>query len=90
MGITQNGNAGVDNSQASSALQTSTTTKVTARAWLNASMARVVAAKDAPPPGTYFTVEFQTTFASGRAVIEKISFRDDEDNVWRPSGYSLR
>ena len=27
---------------------------------------------------------------SGRAVIEKISFRDDEDNVWRPSGYSLR
>ena len=64
--------------------------KATARAWLDASVARIAPAKAAPPPGAYFTVEFQTTFSSGKTAIEKISFRNDEDNVWRPSGYSLR
>ena len=43
------------------------------------------------PAGLYINVAFPTTFAnSAEPVRELVSFRLDEDQVWRLSGYSLR
>ncbi|WP_149194953.1 DUF4019 domain-containing protein [Luteimonas suaedae] len=43
------------------------------------------------PEGIYINVAFPTRFAnSEEPVRELVSFRLDEDKVWRVSGYSLR
>ena len=43
------------------------------------------------PEGLYINVRSATTFAgNGEPVRELVSFRLDEDRVWRVSGYSLR
>lgn len=43
------------------------------------------------PEGLYINVRSATTFASSaQPVRELVSFRLDEDRVWRVSGYSLR
>src|SRR3546814_3289589 len=43
------------------------------------------------PEGFYLNVAVPTTFAeSEQPVRETVSFRLDEDKVWRVSGYSLR
>lgn len=43
------------------------------------------------PEGLYVNVSFPTRFAATpQPVRELISFRMDEDNTWRVSGYSLR
>lgn len=43
------------------------------------------------PEGIYINVAFPTKFAnSEEPVRELVSFRLDEDKVWRVSGYSLR
>lgn len=43
------------------------------------------------PEGLYLNVAFPTRFASSaEPVRELVSFRLDEDRVWRVSGYSLR
>ena len=43
------------------------------------------------PEGLYINVRLATTFASNpQPVRELVSFRLDEDRVWRVSGYSLR
>ena len=43
------------------------------------------------PAGLYINVAFPTTFANNaEPVRELVSFRLDEDRVWRVSGYSLR
>ncbi len=43
------------------------------------------------PEGLYINVRSATTFANGgQPVRELVSFRLDEDRVWRVSGYSLR
>ncbi|MEZ0470586.1 DUF4019 domain-containing protein [Luteimonas salinilitoris] len=43
------------------------------------------------PEGIYINVAFPTRFASSeQPVRELVSFRLDEDKVWRVSGYSLR
>src|SRR3546814_10980716 len=43
------------------------------------------------PEGFYLNVAVPTTFAeSEQPVRELVSFRLDEDKVWRVSGYSLR
>ncbi|MDH5824058.1 DUF4019 domain-containing protein [Luteimonas sp. RD2P54] len=43
------------------------------------------------PEGLYINVAFPTTFANNaEPVRELVSFRLDEDRVWRVSGYSLR
>lgn len=43
------------------------------------------------PEGLYVNVSFPTRFASApQPVRELVSFRLDEDKVWRLSGYSLR
>ena len=43
------------------------------------------------PQGEYLNVAFPTRFAATRAAIrELVSFRLDEDRVWRVSGYSVR
>ena len=43
------------------------------------------------PEGLYVNVSFPTRFANvPQPVRELISFRLDEDNIWRLSGYSLR
>lgn len=57
-----------------------------------ASIGRVQYAEGAAvPAGTYLNVSFATRFAnSAQPVRELVSFRLDEDKVWRVSGYSLR
>ena len=43
------------------------------------------------PPGLYINVQTATKFANqSQAVRELVSFRLDEDKVWRVSGYTLR
>ena len=42
------------------------------------------------PAGVYSSVEFIATFGQNRAMREIVSFRLDEDNVWRLSGYTLQ
>lgn len=43
------------------------------------------------PPGLYLNVSFPTRFANNaQPVRELVSFRLDEDKVWRVSGYSVR
>ncbi|ACB93476.1 hypothetical protein XfasM23_2078 [Xylella fastidiosa M23] len=43
------------------------------------------------PAGLYFNVSFPVKFANASQPLrELISFRQDEDNIWRLSGYSLR
>jgi hypothetical protein len=43
------------------------------------------------PEGLYVNVSFPTRFANApQPVRELVSFRLDEDNVWRLAGYSLR
>ncbi|MFV7453802.1 DUF4019 domain-containing protein [Stenotrophomonas maltophilia] len=45
----------------------------------------------AVPEGLYINVNFPTRFAnSAQPVRELVSFRFDEDQVWRLTGYSLR
>ena len=45
----------------------------------------------AVPEGLYINVSFPTRFAnSAQPVRELVSFRFDEDQVWRLAGYSLR
>ena len=45
----------------------------------------------AVPAGTYLNVSFPSRFAaSTQPVRELVSFRLDEDQVWRVSGYSVR
>lgn len=49
------------------------------------------AAGAAVPEGLYISVSFPTRFAnSAQPVRELVSFRLDEDRVWRVSGYSVR
>jgi hypothetical protein len=49
------------------------------------------AAGAAVPEGLYINVSFPTRFAnSAQPVRELVSFRFDEDQVWRLAGYSLR
>jgi hypothetical protein len=48
-------------------------------------------ANAAVPQGLYLNVNFPTRFAkTGQPVRELVSFRLDEDRVWRVSGYSVR
>lgn len=56
------------------------------------SVSRVKYGSDAAvPAGLYVSVTFPTRFANGpQPVRELVSFRLDEDQVWRVSGYSLR
>ncbi|MCD9086339.1 DUF4019 domain-containing protein [Stenotrophomonas sp. SY1] len=45
----------------------------------------------AVPEGIYLNVSFPTRFANNaQPVRELVSFRLDEDKVWRASGYSVR
>lgn len=45
----------------------------------------------AVPAGTYINVSFPSVFAlRGQPVRELVSFRLDEDQTWRVSGYSVR
>lgn len=42
-----------------------------------------------PPPGQYANVEYLSQLANGRKVIEKLSFRQEQDG-WRFVGYETR
>lgn len=42
-----------------------------------------------PPPGQYANVEYLSQLANGRKVIEKLSFRQEQDG-WRFVGYEAR
>lgn len=44
----------------------------------------------AVPAGLYGSVEFAATYAGNRTVLELVTFRLDEDGVWRLSGYTLQ
>jgi hypothetical protein len=59
------------------------------RQWISAAQILVPANDKILPAGQYLSVTFKTTFASGKAGTEQISFHIDSDNVWRCTGYSL-
>ncbi|MDQ0086119.1 hypothetical protein J2W35_006500 [Variovorax boronicumulans] len=40
--------------------------------------------------GQYMSIEYQTSFAKGVIKRELVSFRLDEDKIWRFSGYLVR
>jgi len=42
------------------------------------------------PDGLYYTVFVEAKFSGGQTVRELISFRHDEDNVWRVAGYTIQ
>jgi hypothetical protein len=44
----------------------------------------------ASPAGEYASVRFETSFTKGGTRQELISFRRDEDGVWRFTGYVVR
>lgn len=41
------------------------------------------------PAGNYVSINFESRFSSGRRAVELVTFRQDEDGVWRATGYSL-
>lgn len=43
-----------------------------------------------PPPGAYITVRFATRFSGGGTKGELVSFRLDENGIWRVAGYTLQ
>lgn len=61
---------------------------VSARNWIG--LRRALGDGKSIPAGVYSSVEFVTTFAQNRTMRELVSFRLDEDNVWRLSGYTLQ
>lgn len=42
------------------------------------------------PAGNYISVELATSFAGNRMARELVSFRLDDDGIWRFTGYVLR
>lgn len=61
---------------------------VSARNWI--AVRRALGDGKSIPAGVYSSVEFVTTFGQNRTMRELVSFRLDEDNVWRLSGYTLQ
>lgn len=60
-----------------------------ARHWV--SVARSVTAGGGElASGRYVSVQYETTFSSGRVAHELVSFRLDEDQTWRVVGYAVR
>ncbi len=42
------------------------------------------------PDGLYYTVYVEAKFSGGQTVRELVSFRHDEDSVWRVAGYTIQ
>ena len=61
---------------------------VSVRNWI--ALRRALGDGKSIPAGVYSSVEFATTFGQNRTMRELVSFRLDEDNVWRLSGYTLQ
>lgn len=61
---------------------------VVGRDWL--AVSRRSGGQNSLPAGNYVSVEFVTVFAGNRLARELVSFRLDEDGVWRFTGYTLR
>lgn len=62
---------------------------VQSRAWVT------VARHESPgtpqlPAGNYVNIEYLTSFSGGRSATELVSFRLDDDNTWRFTGYFIR
>lgn len=57
------------------------------RDWL--SVARQRGGQNGLPAGNYISVEFSVTLSGGRTARELVSFRLDEDGVWRFTGYTI-
>ena len=41
------------------------------------------------PSGVYVNVQYRTTFANGKTARELVSFRLDDDKIWRFTGYVI-
>lgn len=61
---------------------------VSARDWI--AVSRQAGGQNGLPAGNYLSVEFVTIFSGNRRARELVSFRLDEDGVWRFTGYTLR
>jgi hypothetical protein len=59
-----------------------------ARNWI--AVRRALGDGKAIPAGVYASVEFVTTFAQNRTMRELVSFRLEQDGVWRLSGYTVQ
>jgi len=59
------------------------------RSWIG--VRREVVGNGAPlPPGLYASIEFSSQFQGKRTAKELISLRQDEDGLWRFSGYVIQ
>ena len=59
------------------------------RNWLGMSIGAIAADSKQAPAGQYISVSFGARFADGALRVETVSFRLDEDGLWRPSGYLI-
>lgn len=70
--------------------------KITDHQWLQVgrvhfqSTQPAAAGTTATPDGTYISIELLARTDAGKVVPEQISFRFDEDGVWRLSGFAIR
>ena len=62
---------------------------VVSRAWSTVHRQQVAGGAQLPQ-GQYASVEFVTSFSAGKVGRELVSFRLDEDGVWRFTGYVLK
>ncbi|KRA70723.1 hypothetical protein ASD78_18000 [Lysobacter sp. Root667] len=62
--------------------------KTPSRSWL--SVRRQSGDGSALPPGLYASTEFLAEFAGKPPVRELVSFRLDEDGIWRFAGYAVQ
>lgn len=62
--------------------------KAPSRSWL--SVRRQSGDGNALPPGLYASTEFLAEFAGKPPVRELVSFRLDEDGIWRFAGYAVQ
>jgi len=59
------------------------------RVWIQLSRQQVSAGAGSMA-GQYLSIEFETRFASGQVKHELVSFRLDDDKLWRVAGYVVR
>ncbi|HEX7804078.1 MAG TPA: DUF4019 domain-containing protein [Pseudoxanthomonas sp.] len=57
------------------------------RQWLL--VTRQQGGKNSLPAGNYISVEFVVSLSGGRTARELVSFRLDEDGIWRFTGYTI-
>lgn len=61
-----------------------------ARDWAAVRKQIIATSSAAVPAGRYMTVEYESLFGADKAARELVTFRLDEDGIWRFMGYALQ